>query len=67
MRPNSIRRSKITTREVTETNEEMGSAMVDGVADSDDLEEIEDEREDDLEAAGEVVEQRGDLIEEKTD
>ncbi len=53
--------------ERAEVGEEMGSAMADGVVDADELEEVQDEREDTIEAAGEVAEQRGDLIEEKTD
>jgi len=53
--------------DVTELEQERQGAMQDGILDSEEAEEIQDQREDVIESAGEVAEQQGDLIESKTD
>ena len=47
--------------------QEYGAAASDGVIGAEDMEEIEDQQEDVAAAAGEVAEQKGDLIESKLD
>jgi len=53
--------------EVVDRQEEIDEATTDGVITAEELEEVEDATEDVIESAGEVAEQKGDLIESKTD
>ena len=53
--------------EVQEGREELNEAQADGAISFDELEELEDQNDEIREAAGEVAEQTGDLIEAKTD
>lgn len=53
--------------EVQETDQAVAEAAQDGVLDNDEMENVAEERRETTEAAGEVAEQQGDLIESKTD
>ncbi|WP_152049390.1 hypothetical protein [Tautonia marina] len=50
-----------------ETGEAIGGAMADGVVTPEQSEDIAEEQAEDVQAAGEVIQEQGDLLEEKAD